>query len=61
MALNREDKHDISHSLGRALASKVSKVTRDKFDIPRKASNKDVLAKSNRQKAGIDFKFKDNS
>jgi len=30
MALNKEDKADVSRSMGKALANKVSKVTRDK-------------------------------
>lgn len=30
MALNKEDKADVSRSMGKALANKVSKVTKDK-------------------------------
>jgi len=61
MALSREDKGDVKNALGKALANKVSKVTRDKFDIARTPdASKDLLAKSNRQKANMDFKFRKN-
>lgn len=61
MALSREDHGDVKNALGKALANKVSKVTRDKFDIARTPdAKKDSLAKSNRQKANMDFKFRKN-
>lgn len=61
MALSKEDHHDVKNALGKALANKVSKVTRDKFDIARKPdAKKDSLAKSNREKSNIDFKYKYN-
>jgi hypothetical protein len=31
MALSKEDKGDVKHAMGKALANKVSKVTRDRY------------------------------
>lgn len=40
MALNNEDKKDVSNAMGKALANKVSKVTKDRFSKVGKTDDK---------------------
>lgn len=43
MAISREDKGDVKNAMGKALANKVSKVTKDRF------ASTNALAKRNRE------------